>query len=121
MISRIIDVTEAFDVNGEATLDVSAWQNVSVQLVNIEGTIAFEGSNNSNAITGVSDGSATSADDFTPIAVASIATPTTYVTEITEGGIYILNPVDSMKCKFVRISGDDVGADKVIFFLSKPY
>lgn len=122
MISKIQDMTEAFNNGGAGfNMDISGWENVSVELVNLSGTVSFFGSNDANAIIAVSDGNALSSTNYYDLAVATIDAPNTFVLTGSADNIYILNPIGPMRCKFIALGGTSLSADKVLVFLSKPY
>ena len=66
-IQRIIEITADLNDNDISTLDVGGWDYAEVQLVSPTGTFSFLTSNDSGAITGVSDGSSASATNFTAV------------------------------------------------------
>ena len=66
-IQRIIDITADLNANSIATNDVGGYDFVEVQLVSPIGTFSFLTSNDSGAVTGVSDGSSASATNFTAV------------------------------------------------------
>lgn len=63
-VSRIVDITNDLNNNSIAVLDVGQWDNAVVQLVSPTGTFTFNSTNDSGAITGVSDGSSASATNW---------------------------------------------------------
>lgn len=122
MVSNIQDQTYAFNLNGSGfKMDISGWENASVHFVGLAGTVSFFASNDAGAITGVSDGGAISSDNYVALAVATTAAPNTLITSGSASTVYILNPVGPIRAKFISVQGNDLSADKVLVFLSKPY
>lgn len=112
-IQVILDVTEEYNDSSLKTLDVGGYDYAIVQLVNPSGTVTFKTSNDANAITGASDGSATSAVNFTVVQGTNLATSaavgTLAVTGLVRFG-YI--------GKFLQLDGGGtVTCDKVIIRL----
>jgi|ERR1044072_2091103 hypothetical protein len=108
-----LDITDKARDDGSWVLDVSLWKNVTFQFVNPTGTFNFEGSNDSNAIRGVSDGSAASAINFTAIQAINLATGSA-TTSANAAGLFKIE----VFCKFIRISGGTT--DKIIVFRNAP-
>lgn len=73
-MSKIIDATADFNADSKVVVDISEWDNVVVQLESPGALINFNASNDSNAITGITDGSALSAIQFQPIQATNLAT-----------------------------------------------
>ena len=107
------DITEDTREDGSWVLDVSLWKNITFQFVNPLGTFNFQGTNDANAIHGVSDGSAASAINFTAIQAVNLATGTAG-TSANVAGLFKIE----VFCKFIRISGST--ADKIIVFRNAP-
>jgi len=114
MKSNIRDITNGAREDGSWVLDVSLWKNITFQFVNPTGTFDFEGTNDSNAIRGVGDGSAASAINFTEIQAVNLATGTA-VTSASAAGLFKIE----VFCKFIRISGGT--ADKIIVYTNAPF
>lgn len=113
-VQQILDVTADFNDGSSATLDVGGWDYSVVQLVNPSGTVNFTTSNDSGAITGISDGNAASALNFiaaSGIVIASAAAAST----LAAAGLIRFTGIGM----FLRISGTAVTADKVIVRLYK--
>lgn len=114
MNSYNADITNDTRDDGSWVLDVSLYKNITFQLVGVTGTFTFEGSNDANAIIGVSDGSAASAINFTAIQAINLATGTA-VTSANAAGLYKIE----VFCKFIRIAGGT--ATKIITFRNAPF
>lgn len=84
-IQNIIDITADLNNNSIATLDVGGWDFAEVQLVTPTGTFSFFTSSDSGAVTGVSDGSAASATNFTALSGINLATAGAATTLATSG------------------------------------
>lgn len=61
---RILDITADLNNNSIWQSDIGGWDYAVVQLVSPTGTFTFNSTNDANAITGVSDGSAVSATNW---------------------------------------------------------
>jgi hypothetical protein len=116
MISNIQDKTSEFNADSGFKADVSEWETVTVQFVNPSGTVNITGTNDSNAITGVSDGGALMSTNYTAIQAVALGTGTAAAT-LNASGLYKI----TVACKFIQFSGTGITADKVILFQTKPY
>jgi hypothetical protein len=116
MKSYISDITAEYNANTGVKRDVSAWQNVTIQVVGPSGNITLTGTNDANAFTGISDGSAVSSGNYTAIQATNLADGTP-VTSINTAGLYNIQ----IKTKFIQLGGGGAPATKVILFFNKPY
>jgi len=111
-LSKTLDITSDFNADGIATLDVGQWDNVVAQFVTPVGAISFLGSNDGGAITGITDGNALLAKNFTAIQGTDESTGTAATsTSVTS------NYKFSVTHKFVRFSGGT--ATQILIFLYK--
>lgn len=116
MKSYVKDITNQFNADNQYKLDVSEWQNVTIQVVDPSGSIDLSGSNDARAITGVSDGNAVSSDNYSTIQATNLADGA-LVTAITTDGLYSIKVL----FKFLSIGGVGAQATKVLLFFNKPY
>lgn len=117
MLSRIVDQTAAFNQNNKFVMDVSGWQTMSVHFTAPTGTIEIEGSNDSGAVEGVSDGNAITSEIGTYEDIeATLLADGSQVTTVAAAGIYKID----IACKYVRFGGAAAAAAKVIVFLNTP-
>lgn len=72
-VERILDVTSDINADGRATLDVGSWDKVVVQLVSPSTTVNFTTTSDAGGVTGVSDGSAASATNFTSLSGTKVS------------------------------------------------
>lgn len=117
MLSSILDLTTAFNQNNGVKVDVSGWQNVTVQVDGTpSGTISITGTNDAGAITGTSDGNPLTSTNYTAIQATDISSGSA-VTSITGAGSFkIINPP-----RFVQVGGASAATTgKVLFFLTTP-
>lgn len=114
MKSYISDITEMFNRNGTWKMDVSEWQNVSVQIIGQTEPVNILGSNDANAITSVSDGNAVSSINYSAIQAVNLSDGST-VTSIPDENLYSIKIV----FKFLELQGGT--ATKVLLFFNKPY
>lgn len=66
-LNRTLDLTTAYNLAGFINVDVGQWDNVVCQIVTPTGTVNFNATNDAGAITGVTDGNALSAKNFTSV------------------------------------------------------
>jgi hypothetical protein len=101
-LSLTRNVTEEYNENGYYSFDTSGWDYVLINMVFDSGAIAFLSSNDSGAITGVTDGSATSATNFFGASLIDVSTngPTQVATPGT--GMYRAFLVG----RFIKLDGD---------------
>lgn len=117
MISSTQDLTARFNADNQITVDVSGWETVSFHIVGPSGTINITGSNDSGAVTGVTDGNAMLAENFDTIQAVNLASGTA-VTSMSTADIYRITPIP---CKYIRLGGASAAATELIMQLSKPY
>lgn len=115
MLSNLLDVTTDFNANNGVKLQLSEWDTITFQFVGPSGTINITGSNDANAITGVTDGSALSSINYTAIQAINLATGTA-VTSVSTAGLYKITNA----CKFIQFGGASAAATKVLIFLNTP-
>jgi hypothetical protein len=113
MVSHYYDITDKFNGDNGFKIDVGLWENVSVQFVNPSGTISILGSNDPNAITGVSDGNALASTNYVAIQATNLETGTA-VTSVSTAGIYKVQ----VATKFIQFGGAGAAADKVLVFMN---
>jgi hypothetical protein len=113
-IQSVVDITLDLNNNSIANLDVGGFDYAEVQLVSPTGTFSFFTSSDAGAITGVSDGSAASATNFTVLSGIDLATAAAATTLATSGIVKFLN-----MAQFLRISGDAVQVTKAFVRLYK--
>jgi hypothetical protein len=114
-VSQILDITEDYNLGKQATIEIGGWDYAIVQLVNPSAAVTFKTSNDANAITGASDGSAASALNFTDVQGTNLA---------TGSGAVSLNATGLMRFgyigKFLRLDGAGTAVcDKVLVRLFK--
>ncbi len=114
MISQYLDVSEDFNADSNVILDIGEWDNAIVELVNPSGTVNFLTSNDSNAIQGVSDGSAASAINFFAVQGTNLATGSAVTSLAASGSVKF-----SVMGKYLQLLGTSITADKVLVKLSK--
>lgn len=101
MVANWQDLTLVFNANGKIQVDTSSYDYVVVQIVTPSGTISFASTNDSGAITGATDGNATSALNF----VACQGTnQTTGTAETSTGSANSIHKF-SFVGRFLQISG----------------
>lgn len=100
-MQQVIDISTDLNNNDIVTLDVGGWDYAELQLNSPTGTFNFLSSNDAGAITGVSDGNATSATNFIATSGTNISTGSG-VTSLGSSGI-----VKFSNCgQFLRVSGE---------------
>lgn len=85
-VPRILDVTSDLNADGRATIDCNGWDYAEVQLVSPSTTVNFETTIDSGAVTGVSDGSAASAQNFVSVQGVNVTSGSS-VTSLNASGI----------------------------------
>lgn len=113
-VERVLDVTSDINADGRATVDVGSWDKVVVQLITPSATASFTQTTDAGGVTGVSDGSAASALNFTTLsgllvsdgsAASSIAAGAGNSIEFTRFGTFIriMGPGLTVAKAFVRL------------------
>lgn len=115
-ISTTIDVSSTFATGGSSSvnLDLSGWDTAVVQLVSPSGAINFLSSNDGGQVTGVSDGNATSAINFTAVQGTNLATGSA-ATSGSASGLWKISGFG----RYIQLSGSSITATKVLVELSK--
>jgi len=101
-LSLTRNVTEEYNENGYYILDASGWDYVLINISFDSGVIGFSSSNDSGAITGVTDGSAISATNF--YAASLIDVSTNGATQVATPGITMYRAF--LVGRFIKIDGD---------------
>jgi hypothetical protein len=114
MLSTTIDVTAAFNAASKVNLDLSGWDTVTLQIQTPSGSINFNGTDDAGAIQGVSDGNASTAINWQPLAMTNTATNTTVVASGLNG-IFKTN----LLSRFIQLIGSSITVSKMIVYLSK--
>lgn len=109
-LSTTVDISEKFIADGYYVADASNWDHIIWQFIGLSGAIEFFSSNDSGAITGVTDGNSLSATDFSIANFYDIAT-TNNVTSTASSGLFRSTHVG----QFVKAAlGGGATIDKVI-------
>lgn len=111
---RILDVTTDLNADGRVVIDCGGWDYADVQLVSPTTTVNFENTNDSGAVTGVSDGSAASATNFVSVQGTNLATGTG-VTSLNASGVVKFNGI----ARYLRLIGAGVTVTKALVRLYK--
>src|ERR1022692_3892022 len=112
MINRTLDVTTAFNANGNANIDLAGWDYCVVNIITPLAAVFFNGTNDSNAKTGISDGSAYTAITWQPEALTNLATGLT-ATSTAGTGLFKL----TVGARFLQLVSSTT-ASKVLIDLS---
>lgn len=113
-MQQVVDITEDLNNNSIATLDVGGYDFAEVQLVAPTGTFSFFTSSDSGAITGVSDGNATTAMNFTAVSGTNLATAAGVTTLAASGIVKFPN-----LAQYLRISAAGATVTKAFVRLYK--
>lgn len=114
MLAQNLDFTTEFNANSKVNIDTNGWDYVSVQAITPSGAINFNGTNDANAITGVSDGNARTAINWQPVQGINTATGTG-ATSTSGNSIYKF----SSPSRFLQLIGSAVTVTKLIVILSQ--
>lgn len=118
MLAQSFDLTEKYTgAAPSVTIDIGNYEHLTIDVAGISGTISVEGTNDGGAITGSTEGNATSATNFTALQVIPLATGTA-TTTIATAGLYRISPVSF---KYLRLSGAGSTVTKLIVFANKPF
>lgn len=113
-LNHTIDSTSDFNTNGKVNIDTNGWDTANVQIQTPSGTINFNGSNDANAITGISDGNARTAINWQAAQGVNTANGLS-VTSTASNGIFKF----SYPSRFLQFIGSSVTVNKLIIVLSK--
>lgn len=114
MLNQSIDLTTAFNADGKVNLDVSGWDNCTLQIQTPSGAISFNGTNDSGGITGISDGNPRTATNWQPVQGINTATGLG-ATSTSGNGIFKFTVVS----QFLQFIGSAVTVTKMIANLSQ--
>ena len=114
MVSRIGEYTLE---NNKLVLDISGWRTLTIQVINLGGTMSILGTNDSGAITGSSDGGPRDAQNFNAVQAVNLSTGAA-ATAITGSVLFRIDPISF---KYLQIGdGSSATADKILVFFSTP-
>ncbi len=118
-IGKPLNQTNQFNLQYNITLDMSGWDETTIQVVSpMSGIIFVYGTNDSGAQQGITDGNARLAINFNPIQVKNLATGSD-VTSISAAGDYKLD----VNAQFLRLQGNPAATPtnvyKLLLFHSK--
>jgi hypothetical protein len=114
MITSTVDYTTEFNANSKLNLDTSGWDYVNVQVQTPSGSINFNGTNDANAIEGVSDGNARTAINWQPVQGINTATGSG-ATSTSGNGLFKF----STASRFLQFIGSSVTVTKIIVVYSQ--
>lgn len=101
-LSLTINVTDQYNENGYYIFDTSGWDYVLINIVFDSGLISFSSSNDSGAITGVTDGNATSATNFFGASLTDIVNNST--SQVASPGTNMYRAY--LVGRFIKLDGD---------------
>ncbi len=117
MLSLVQDIKDDFNNNVASgyNIDISNWDYVVVQLLLSAGTVTFSASNDSGAVTGGTDGSPASAQNFvvvqgTNLTSGSAVTTTTGTNSLVRFGVV---------GRYLQLSGATAVATKAFLYFTK--
>ena len=113
-VSQIKDLTTDINADGRAIIDIGGFDYAIVQLVSPTSTATFATSNDSNDITGVSDGSAASATNFIDVQGTNLNSGSA-VSTLAASGIVRFGYIG----KYLRIIGPGLTVTKAVVRLFK--
>lgn len=114
MLATTQDLTINFNRDGYAKIDLSNWDFCVAHFIGTSGAISFLTSNDAGAITGVTDGNATSATNFVAVQGTNLSTGVAGTSAATST-LYRFNNIG----RFLELSGAGVTVTKLILYLSK--
>jgi hypothetical protein len=110
-LSRQIDITTDFNANGLVNLDISGWDNVIAQFITPAAAVTFKATNDGGDVTGLVDGNARSATNFTVVQGVDEATGTAATTTSTSTTYKF-----SLTAKYLQFSGTTAAKILVTFY-----
>lgn len=116
MISKVLDITDEFNANNRARLDLSGWGIATFQIISPSGTIDFTGTNDGGEETGTLDSNAANSGNYSTIQATNLSTGTA-VTSANTTGLYKF----TINCKYIQLFGVGITALKILVFVNKPF
>lgn len=113
-ISRTIDLTASINATGRAVIEVDGWDSAELQLVSPTATATFGTTNDAGGVTGVSDGSSASAQNFIDVQGTNVNSGTA-VTSLAASGIVKFSNLGN----FFRVMGPGLTVTKALLKLYK--
>lgn len=119
MISRTMDLASQLSTNNfYAIADISEWENLTIQVIGLQGTCNIYGTNNGGEVTGSIDGTAKDSTDYNAVQATKLTTGTA-VTAVTDTALYRISPIGF---KYLRLGdGSTFTATKILVHCTKPY
>lgn len=108
-VENVTDITNDINADGRAQLDLGGFDYVVVQLVTPTATASFTQTSDSGAITGVSDGDATSATNWTTVQGVNLADGSAVSSLAASGSVKFNN-----MGRFLRIMGPGLTVTKAL-------
>lgn len=84
-LTSVQDVSVKFNAQGFINLDMSGWETAVVQFESPTGTVFFNHTNDSGAVTGVTDGNPALSTGYQPVQGTNLATGAAAVSAATSG------------------------------------
>lgn len=111
---QIVDnITEQFNLNYQITRDMSGWDKTTIQVVGpISGVVFIYGTDDAGARTGVTQGDAELALNFTPIQATNLATGAA-TNSIAAAGLFKVD----VNAQFLRLQGNPAATPTNIYRL----
>lgn len=110
MVANWQDLTLVFNANGKIQIDVSSYDYVLAQIVTPSGSISFLSTNDNGAITGSTDGNATSALNFVACQGTNQTTGTAETSTASANSLHKF----SFAGRFIQLSGSGVTVAKLL-------
>lgn len=111
-LSKNLDLTTDFNTNGKVNIDMNGWDYLTAQIQTPSGTINFNGTNDANAITGISDGNARTAINWQAAQGVNTGNGLSVASTSTNGIFKFTFP-----SRFVQFIGSSVTVNKLIVVL----
>jgi hypothetical protein len=113
-LSKGKDLTTTFNANGVAQVEIGEWDYVIVQVVGPSGAINFNATNDGGAVTGQTEGNATSATNWYAVQGTNQATAAT-ATSVSANGSFKFGVVG----KYLQLTGAGVTVTKLLLYQFK--
>jgi len=113
MISQSLDLTQTFNNNNLAQIDIAGWTYISADIITPTAVVTFKTSNDGGAVTGSIEANPTSATNFVAVEGTNVSTNTT-ATSTASSGLFTFGVTG----QYLQFASTGTVA-KLILYLSK--
>lgn len=114
-IQQVIDKTDDFNLGSSMVQEIGGWDYCVIQIESASGAINFGHSNDSGAITGITDGNPATATAFQPVQGTNLANGVNQTSHPTGTALYRFGYIG----RFLQLSGSAITVGRLLIRLFK--